>query len=255
MKIFLFFTLIFVLFTPETNFASAETQKNYYAKITSKGCFFYDQPNENSLLFEIPETYFVLLTENANEEFYCAKYGNCIGYVRKNDVVPMKDVPTNPYATDFTFRVTSMSGLSLMNEATFESDELISLNFLEEDINFYGNLQGQEFFPNSTDIWYYCSYTKNNRTYYGYLFSYYCDFQQSIPKNNEYFEEITSSLVFKEIPAISSNSDTITAIIILAVIISILLCCYFFITPKKKPRIKTARRKKDYYELTENDLN
>ncbi len=237
--------------------ATASGDLSYYAKILSPGTYFYSTCNDHDKLFELPTSYFVLLTDDAGEDFYSAKYGNCVGYVKKKEVSPMQGTPLKPYATSYNFRITSLSGLPLFQEATFESEEITNIEFLEDKIYFYGNFQGQELFSNSTDIWYYCSYTKNNKTEYGYVFSYYCDFINEIKNNDEYFEEITGNLTFK-IDSISSPamSDTVTAIIVLAVIIPLLIGLYFFLTPnKKKTKNKVVRRHKDYYELNESDLN
>ena len=237
--------------------ANADTSLCYYAKITSDGTYFYSSCNEEDKLFKIPPTYFVLLTDNASDDFYCAKYGNCLGYVKKNQVIAMDGTPSNPYASSYSFRITSMSGLPLMDSPSFESNKLITIDFLEENVFFYGEKSGQEYFSNSTDIWYYCSYTKGDTTYFGYLFSYYCNFQTNIKDNNEYFEEITSTLKFKpEMSVPVSTSDTITAIIVLAIAIPLLILCYFFLAPRSKhKKAKLVKRKKDYYELSENDLN
>ncbi len=260
MKYLLSLSLLLVFFSPckpTQTFASASL--SYYAKVTTNGVFFYNHKNEESKQFEIPKSYFVLLTGDANEEFYSAKYGECEGFVKKSQVVAMDGTPNSPYATKFNFRITSMSGLPIFEEATFESEKILNLEFLEDDIFFYGKFQGQELFTNSTDIWYYCSYSQNNETKYGYVFSYYCDFISPISQNDEYFEEITEKLVFTpEIKPISSKNDTLNALIVLAVVIPVLICLYFFLTPRKtnnKEKPKRAKRRSDYYELSESDLN
>lgn len=237
--------------------ANANGNLSYYAKILSPGIYFYSSCNDDGKLFELPSSYFVLLTDDADENFYSAKYGNCVGYVKKKEVSPMQGTPLKPFATSYNFRITSLSGLPLFKQATFESQEITNIEFLEDDVYFYGNFQGQELFSNSTDIWYYCSYTANNKTEYGYVFSYYCDFINDVKQNDEYFEEITGNLTFKIDSATPSGmSDAIKAIIILAVIIPILIGIYFFITPnKKKTKNKVIKRHKDYYELNESDLN
>jgi len=235
----------------------AEDKVSYYAKITSSNTFFYNSCDENDKLFKIPQSYFVLLTESANENFYCAKYGDCIGFVKKNEVTPMNGTPSKPYANSYNFRITSLSGLPLFTSPSFESEEITEVEFLEDNLYYYGNIQGQEYFPDSTDIWYYCSYTKNNETIYGYIFSYYCDFINDVKTNKEYFEEITGTLSFQsKITKRSIVTDSIIALVILAIIISILICIYIFTSPKnKKTKSQHARRHKDYYELNENDLN
>ena len=260
MKFLLFLLSLLLVLTFPTSAIQARADGNvfYYAKVLGENTYFYETCNENTKLFEIPPSYFVMLTADANEEFYSAKYGDCLGFVKKNTVTPMNGKPTKPYACSYNFRITSMSGLSLMSDATFESESLASLDFLEDNVKFYGKLQGQEFFPNSTDVWYYCSFTKANETRFGYVFSYYCDFESKVQDNNEYFEEITETLSFSnDNNAGVGLSDTITAIIILAVVIPLLIIGYFFITPKNKKHkpVKVIKRHKDYYELSESDLN
>lgn len=256
---YLFPLFLALLSFNQPSLAKANSSLSYYAKVMTSGVYFYHSQNDAGKQFEIPQSYFVLLTGDASEEFYSAKYGNRIGFVKKNEVSPMDGSPKSPFATNFNFRITSMSGLPLFKEATFESEEVASLQFLEDDIYFYGNFQGQEFFENSTDIWYYCSYTKNNKTEFGYVFSYYCDFITPISQNNEYFEEIKEQLVFTpQTLQATTQSDTIKALIILAVVIPVLIGLYFFLSPKKaktKDRPKRAKRRTDYYELSESDLN
>lgn len=257
------YLILFLLFLliPTTNLETANSSsvisRSYYAKVLSSNVFLYASPDELNPMFEIPSSYFVLLTDDANENFYNATYGNYTGYVKKEEVTAMQGSPQNPYAINHNIRITSMSGLPLMEKSTFDSTSVLTLNFLENEISYYGKLTGQEYFPNSTDIWYYCSIYKNGKTTFGYLFSYYCDMPTSITNNQEYFEEITEKLIFKITPSHTVGlSDTVKALIVLAIVIPLLLCIYFIMSPHKKAKTKKIlHRKKDYYELNENDLN
>ena len=255
---YLILSLLFVIFSSNLTYAQASDSLSYtyYAKATANNVFFYQSATEDAPLFEIPKSYFVLLIDDANDDFYKAIYGELTGYVKKEEVVAMNGTPQTPYATVHNIRITSMSGLSLQSQATFESTPITTLDFLESNIVYYGKLSGQEYFPNSSKTWYYCSFNENSKANFGYLFSYYCDLPSSIKPNEEYFEEITEKLIFKK-PLLKSNglSDTVKALIVLSVVIPSLLCLYFFLMPKKAKSKKIIRRKKDYYELNENDLN
>ena len=257
---YLILTMLFIIFS-NSNFATSNASSNlsrtYYAKVLSNNVYMYSSTDEQTPLFEIPSSYFVLLTDDANENFYKASYASINGYVKKEEVTAMNGTPQTPFATNHNIRITSMSGLTLMNKPTFKSVELSSLDFLESEISYYGEISGQEYFPNSTDTWYYCSAHKNGKTTYGYLFSYYCDLPKAISSNQEYFDEITEKLVFKISPPSSTGlSDTVKALIVLAVVIPLLISVYFIMSPHKKTKSKKIiRRKKDYYELNENDLN
>lgn len=251
----LILTVILIFFSLPPSFAKADSKLSYYAKITNDNVFFYSQTDEEAKLFEIPNSYFVLLTDNADDDFYQAKYADLIGFVKKNQVTPMNGTPSSPYASSTKCRVTSMSGLPMKESPTFESEDVCQLEFLENNVYYYGKKQGQEYFSNSTNIWYYCKAYSNENAKYGYIFSFYCDFVSNLRENTEYFEEITQSLVFSNVVQNSAGlSESLKAIIILSIAIPTLLVVYFFLTPKKKKKISHSR-KKDYYELSENDLN
>lgn len=243
--------------------AEANTQSTYYAKITTDGNFFYEEPStsEENKLFVIPCSYFVLLIANANEDFYYAKYLDLYGYVKKDEVTPMDGVPKTPYANS-TFRVFSQNGLSLQSQPNTESQTIGKIGFLENDVIYYGEKTGEEPFPESTNIWYYCKPTQNETQKLGYVFSYYCDKKSKITENTEYFPKITGELTFDNELNIKNGglTDTVKAIIILAVSLPCLIILYLILTPHKKKikdkngKLKTIKRGKDYYEFNEDDL-
>lgn len=257
--------LIFALlltFSPASTTVHADEANTYYAKILSSSTYFYSSPNDydDARLFIIPSSYFVLLLDNANEEFYYAKYADLYGYVKKNDVTPMDGTPSSPYANS-TFRNFSPNGLSIYSRPQSGAEILGSLQFLQTDIPLYGEIVGEELFEDSTNTWFYCSTTQNGQTINGYAFSYYCDIIVRPTENTEYFPEITGELVFSN--TLSGGvglSDTAKAIIILAVSLPCLIVLYLLLSPSKRKtsksaeKVKTVKRGKDYYEFNEDDL-
>ena len=258
MKKLIIALISFVIFFPTTDFviAHADETKSYYAKVLQEAKF-YSQPNEEFGLFTIPSSYFVILYDNAGENFYKAKYQDLSGYVKKDEVTPMDGTPTSPFPNE-TFRVFNDNGLNFYEKTSYESTILGKLNFLDS-YTLYGIQIGEEPFPNSSNAWYYSKITTNGQTSYGYAFSYYCDGFESFTENTEYFPEITNELVFSTSSINASGlSDSVKAIIILAVSLPCLIILYLLLSPSKKlkkPRGKIfARKSKDYYEFNEDDL-
>lgn len=253
---------VFLSFSPATTTVRADETKTYYAKILNSNAYFYSSPTsyDDAKLFVIPSSYFVLLLDNAGEDFYYAKYLDLYGYVKKNEVTPMDGTPTNPYANS-TFRNFSPNGLSVYSRPKSDAEILGSLNFLQTDITLYGEIIGEELFENSTNTWFYCSTTQNGNKITGYAFSYYCDIVTRPSENTEYFPEITGELVFSNSLSDGGGlSDTAIAIIILAVSLPCLVVLYLLLSPskrkvgKKTEKVKTVKRGKDYYEFNEDDL-
>ena len=182
------------------SFSSTQTlpyaQQSVYAKTTKENVCMYSQPVSSDFykMFCVPRSYFVLLIDNANDTqnlFYKAKYLDAIGFVKKNEVQPVVGTPDLPFA-QATFKVFSAHGLELRSSANLSSDnELITVPFLDEDLIFYGRINGEIMVPAFGNVWYYCKYvSKSNDCYYGYLYSGLCCDLSSIPENEESLSEV-----------------------------------------------------------------
>lgn len=98
-KLFIFAILMFScanLFN--FNPALAKADKVIYAKIQEENIFIYSLPseNENNKLFILPQSYFVKLINEANDQFYYCSYKDINGYVKKSQVVPMSGNSCSP---------------------------------------------------------------------------------------------------------------------------------------------------------------
>lgn len=248
-KIFYLFIFLLILFPQKLNFSFAENNKNYYAKIEHEGYFYYQASEENKL-FQIPTSYFVLLTGEENSLFYRATYKDISGFVKKSEVTPMAGTPLSPYA-EGKFRVFAKEGLGLYSSPSSSSSLISSVPYLYNDIEFYGYMTGEEDIPNKSNQWHYCKYGEN----FGYLYSVFCDSLPVIEKNTESFDIITPIFYNEEIKPSSS-----LIWIILAVAIPSLLVLFLLLKPSiVKERIlnkkKPARGRKDYFEFDDSTLN
>ena len=265
MKRLLFVFSFFVLFQHSyfsTTVCVATTQESYYAKVEYDSVYFYSLPikSESHQLFEIPASYYVLLTGNENQDFYKAKYSDIEGYVLKNSVQAINETPNYPYAMS-SFRNFSLSSLSLKSQPTLNSEDVAIIPSGEYITTYYGKKIGEEIISDSTNIWYYCAYGYENQLNQGYFSAYYCDHFQKIIPNNEAYTPVTTEIFKEEENILSSPSQlstTAKALIAVGCSIPCLIIILLLLRKKsnnnqKAPKI-VRRPKRDFYEFNEDDI-
>ena len=243
--------------------AKAESEvKTYYAQISSDEAYFYSDAldHESTALFVLPETYFVLLL-GEEPNFYYAKYKDLYGYVKKNEVTPVSGTPTLE-SPNTTFRNMLLHNLEVYDKPFVGANAIASLSPVQSNVTYYGTIEGDALVPSSTHTWLYCKAGDGSSSICGFVFSYYCDTVLSPGKNTvDHLPVIEGPLSFEivsEQPA--GMSDSVIAIIILAICLPCLVVLYLLLSPAKRRRkasgvkSKPARRGKDYYEFSEDDL-
>lgn len=268
-KLFLFALILILSLTSfslssVTAKISIASNQSYYAKVQQEGVYFYSLPYDESenRLFEIPATYFVLLTANANDYFFSATYQDLEGYVKKNEVVAMEGTPIKPFPNSY-FRVYATDGLGIyLYPNSINEYKIDTIPYLTENITYYGQIQGEEFVPDKSNIWYYCKYN-GEKSIYGYVSSVFCD--QLLPKietNYESFPIITTPSFSNKNSPNGGLSKVAMTFIIIGVSLPCLVVFYLLIKPSwmkdkvlnEKPKLK-RKRHGDYFEFDENDLN
>lgn len=257
-KLFLLFILFFSSIFPHYFISFADT--SYYAKIQDDNVYFYSMPIKSNqyYVFSIPRTYFVLLLNDENQDFYYAKYKNIYGYVLKNEVSVMQGTPASPFASA-SFRVFSPDGLGVYSMPYQNSNRLTVIPYLAEDIEYYGSLYGEQAIPDKSQEWYYCAYNKETLTY-GYVYSVFCDKLPVIQENHETFKLIETPS-FKSDYSKQNLSYISMTFIIIAVSLPCVIVIYLLLKPtfiKQKtlsPSPKPRKRKGDYFEFDDGDLN
>lgn len=278
MKIFKVFIVCLFLICFSCECLSFRTTKifastTYYAQI-AKGTtvHLYSSPTaiDESKIFILPQTYFVELLKNANENFYYARYNDVYGYVLKNEVKPVKNVPTSPFLNNVNFRVFVPSGANLRS-SPYNNGSLnlvYSIPFLDSNLQYYGTALGEEAISKKGNEWYYCKYYSGNLTYMGYIYAPLCDELTPTLENTESVEYL-QSINFEEISASNDGdvfkglSSTATTLIIIAISLPCLLFIYLLFKPTKlaeetnetssskrhnKKKIKRLKNS-DYFEL------
>lgn len=243
-------------------FTNASEKISYYAKIEESGIYFYSNPieQEESKLFILPQSYFVYLTDEANENFYVAQYKDVHGYVRKQDVVVMNGTPTMPYASR-NFTIKDLDGLSLYPSPSFTNNTtLAKIDYLTIVSSYYGEMPGENI-PDINCPWFYCKVSEDDTTLFGYVYSDSCYKISSISPNTESFEVVSSPIFEISEGQEGSLSEVAMAFIVIGVSLPCILIIYLLIKPslqKSKiptPKKKIRKRHGDYFEFDENDLN
>lgn len=257
----------------------------YYGRALSSGIYLYSTPfvieDKSNKIFEIPITYFVELLNDENELFYKARYNGINGYVLKNEMSCINQIPQNPYASNISFRVFTPSGANLRTspyESKGATNLVTTIPFLETNLIYYGICEGEEAISYKGNIWYYCKYIKQNQEFYGYVYSPLCDLLTTIPQNTENFTYITPDFSINtpnnpNEPTYLSISTPWQIIIIVLISLPCIAIIYFLFKPtkiamQKTNNIKTPKPKKnkkkkkishlkrsDYYELDSDYFN
>lgn len=237
-------------------------QNSYYAKIQQEDVYLYSAPIDDlsKTIFEIPNTYFVKLIDDENENFYYAMYKNVYGYVKKNQVTPMQGSPINPFA-NATFRIFSPDGIGLYSSPSItQSTKIIDIPYLTNSLTFYGYKIGEEAIPDKSNQWIYCNF-ENNNEYYGYVYSVFCDQLSQIQDNYENFE-IIENPNFNMDDNPTELSTVAMTFIIIGVSIPCLIVIYLLLKPtflkekvlNERPKVK-KKHHGDYFEFDDSELN
>ncbi len=243
----------------KSHFAFASQNKSIYAKVENNDVFLYSNPKNNneSKLFELPNSYFVRLIENAGDDFYYCVYKDVYGYVKKSEVTAMKGTPVNPFV-ESSFRVYAPEGLGLYSVPQLsEQFKKVTIPYLTDTLTYYGKIIGQEAIPEKSSMWIYCKYNYETNAY-GYVYSVFCDKLPTITTNTERFEVI--EVPFKDE---SKGAKELTSVAMGFIIVGVSLPCLVVLFLLVKPSMQKTdgvksklrgRKNKDYFEFDENDL-
>ena len=239
----------------------ASTYDTYFARVMYDDVFLYKTPVDISsyenVMFVIPKTYFVELTEDAGTDFYKANYLDFTGYVKKSEVQAIEGRPENPYLADMHFRVYNDLSRDLRSEPTTinGADSQIAYITLSRNLTFYGIIYGETKVEGRTNVWYYCKYTADT-DYYGYVYSDFCDeFDYTdIPENTEdvtYIPYPEFGKVVEEAPISLPTESKTTTIVIAILCVPALIFVVMIIKSSKLVSKNKANQKevKDFNSL------
>ncbi len=208
MVILVVIILVSFLITPiyPTGYVNAETNQTYYARVMTDNCKLYKTATQSdefdNCYFVIPKTYFVILT-GEEADFFEVKYANFTGYVKKENLRAVLDMPQTPYLLDACFRVFSEQSQSIREKPTSTSKQTYFIPLYSRNVKFFGTIEGEQLISERTNIWYYCCFVDNESEYYGYVYSDFCDKQVNFVDNLE-------SVNYTDFPDFSAPTLTVS---------------------------------------------
>ena len=273
----LFFLLSLFVALSSTTYPACEASETYFAQIKRDGVYLYSSAinSPEYSLFEIPQTYFVELLDDAGTIFYKARYMESTGYIKKDEIACIRGTPVKPHANSISFRIFATSGLELRSSPSSTSpfNILDTIPFLSTNLIFYGKTYGDESISQKGNLWYYCKYVGGGNSQFGFVYSVFCDSLPTIAINTEVFEEIPApnfgsnglpdikepitdlfSLPIEAQIAIITGIVLFTGVLLYLIIKPSKLVIKTPTAPPKAPQPKRASKHADYYEFDEFDL-
>jgi len=216
-----------VIVNASTDYARAISSVNLY-KIADNTDVFTD------IICIIEKTYFVEIISEY-KDYYKVNYNNITGYVKKADVVLVKDKPTTPFPNNIKITMGKTCNLRSTPTTKSSTSNIIStINSGETNIEFIGRIFAEEAMDFCGTTWYYVKYNNN----YGYIY-------------NQYIKNITPIYENKEISIekdnININTDNpinnVTSIILVAILIlpSIIILFILYLPRKIKSNNKQIK--------------
>lgn len=249
-KVFFIINLLIILLLPfsftqnQMQITNAYATEYYFAQVQNQNVYLYDKPY-GTPIFEIPETYYVKLTQKSENGHYKAEYLNVSGYVLISDIQCVANEPATPYLNGISFRNYGTQSSELRSEPSRlggASTLICELPLYETNFTYYGEISGEEVVPNRGDIWYYCEYTKNNQTKLGYIYAGLVDMKTAQISNpidpypvlkHEWKTEEISQTTTNPTISLPDNKQTLI-ILAISVPILIILALMFKPAPKQK---------------------
>lgn len=225
--------ILLMLFNPIPTFSLADN--TYYGQVINSGTFLYRE--NNSIIFEIPETYYVKIS-GYKSGYFTAEYYGTKGYVKADNIKVIKGAPQTPYLTTASFRLFASDYNKLKSTPNTLSETLATLP-TNTSIKFIATTYSEELVENRGNSWYYCSYNDGSKIIKGYVYAGLCD-GLNITPSTESFEYIPN-------PFSSPSSEYIEYLNTdgkLLVIAPIILISIFFVPLLLIPKyIKKSKRK------------
>ena len=241
-KICIYFSFIFVILCSSfllkqnnifsNNFCDAEVQTTSYAKVLPN-CTLYKSTNFDvdidNIYFVIPETYFVMILETINEECLLVQYGNFVGYINSDFIIPATFTPNIKTLEGVTCEIKETSGTQVWSKPSANSNVLTTIPASTKKIKFIATAFGAIPSGGQSNIWYYVSYTpeyNSTNVYEGYIYSENVSNTPKIVPNTEQNPEIKSNADKIELNVSSPVKVLIISIITIPIIILLLIIFY-----------------------------
>lgn len=181
--------------------------------------------NNYNVWCQLESTYFVEVILDFNESLYKVKYGNLVGYAKKDDLLPVYSTPENPYPTNIT--TTMAASCYLRSTPTIQSSNTLTTISKDETITFIGQLESENVMDFHGCTWYLISY----KDIIGYVYAGYTNRIGTIMPN---LEQVSLSIPNIAKVGISPFSNIQSIWLTMIALIPTAIILYLLYKPKHK---------------------
>ena len=197
-----------IIVNASSEYARALNSVNLY-KIADNSDIFTD------IICIVEKSYFVEIISEY-KDYYKVNYNNITGYIKKADVVIVKDKPTTPFPTNIKITMGNTCNLrSSPTTKTSTNNIIATINSTETNIEFIGRIFAEEAIDFGGTTWYYVKYNDS----YGYIYNKYIKNITPIYENKEISFEKETTVIDNSNPINNLTSIIIIAILLLPSII------------------------------------
>lgn len=243
-------------FCLEKCYAEKESE-SLYAKVLDDCILFKNKEmiyNFDSIYFQIPKSYFVLILETISEKCLKVQYGNYIGFIDSSKIEIAKFTPIVKTLDGIKFDIKENVGTKIWQYPTSSSNVLVTLSAGTKDIVYIASISGDVPVGGKSDVWYYVFYTPSidsTNVYEGYIYSENTTNLSEIVLNNETNPVVISS-ENKTDEKLIYISTTIKTIVIIIIAVPIIL--FFAIILYKLTRKLSKNTKYNKNNLTNSNV-
>ena len=243
-------------FRLEKCYAENESE-SLYAKVLDDCILFKNKEmiyNFDSIYFQIPKSYFVLILETISEKCLKVQYGNYIGFIDSSKIEIAKFTPIVKTLDGIKFDIKENVGTKIWQYPTSSSNVLVTLSAGTKDIVYIASISGDVPVGGKSDVWYYVFYTPSidsTNIYEGYIYSENTTNLSEIVLNNETNPVVISS-ENKTDEKLIYISTTIKTIVIIIIAVPIIL--FFAIILYKLTRKLSKNTKYNKNNLTNSNV-
>lgn len=235
-KFTLCIVLILLLFCTESSYFLVFANTKKYARALDENIYLYRlSTSDNSLsniICIVEKSYFVeILSDNVDN--YKVNYNGIIGYIKKEDVVPVSNIPTTPYPSNIQLTIGSNCNLrSTPTTKAYTSNIITTLYSGETNLQFIGRVFSEEVIDFGGTTWYYVSYNGER----GYVYNKYIKSISPIYLN----QEETYTIVENEFVTTNPLNNTNSIVIMLILFLPCLCILFILYYPRKHKHISAS---------------
>lgn len=197
---------------------------------------------QNNAYFKLPNTYFVKVINQIDENTAKVLYDDIEGFVNTSAMQKCYSTPTTPYPQDLTLNILDVCNVVMYQSASQESAYVGVIPFNASNIKYFGSIQGTEAVENMGSVWHYVKYTSFEQgVLYGYVYA-------PLTNNLSLISANTESIIFEDPDTINASTTPISAeefknsdslFIIVGLLILAVILLYLLFKPNRKQKAKT----------------